>query len=557
MVTKDITDKWNYNFPYLERKFFITYLVPIIITIIYLILISAQWKITWDDSGITLAFSRNFAKYGNIIPSQYSDRVEGYSTFLWMIIHSIYFLIGLSEETVLFIAKLSSTLFIVINIFILFKILIKALDNQLNRFVLLLFYTFSMTTVEAGIDGMETALYGTLVLSAYSLYSYRDKKNGKGVLFIIVTSLTILIRHEAILFLIPLFLYGLYIDKFETLKKPYYYIWVVIFLTYQIWHFNYFGELLTNTMIAKNQPPYKPIFLNINQCLIFHWKPIEEFILRYYSIFILIIVGFLFNLLSKNKIITEFKNKLVLLYSTITFGFCFFIGDIWGDAHRLVYPGFPFLLIFLFKLIDNRISKLLNLIYKIVIIITLGLFINTTYELFTQRLVSCVNLRTVEKSGKSLTVLQTLLDIDKLCYAGPDMGGLLLFHGDNKRVVDIGLLCNSYLAKNGYGEFDCYIFEMERPHIIEAHDCWALVTNLYQSEKFFSFYYPVEVKCVGCSNMKFFIRRDLFFDLKEKYNLQYNETQNYTNKKIRNVNEYIINKYGGYYIVSSPSTVPK
>src|SRR5258708_1418353 len=44
------------------------------------------WELTWDDSAITLGFSRTFAYTGRIEPTPGSGIVEGYSTTLWMLL---------------------------------------------------------------------------------------------------------------------------------------------------------------------------------------------------------------------------------------------------------------------------------------------------------------------------------------------------------------------------------------------------------------------------------------------------------------------------------------
>ena len=48
------------------------------------------------------------------------------------------------------------------------------------------------------------------------------------------------------------------------------------------------------------------------------------------------------------------------------------------------------------------------------------------------------------------------------------MGALLLF-SNQLRIIDTALLCNKILAKNGYKIFNDYIFNIEKPDVIETH----------------------------------------------------------------------------------------
>jgi hypothetical protein len=99
--------------------------------------------------------------------------------------------------------------------------------------------------------------------------------------------------------------------------------------------------------------------------------------------------------------------------------------------------------------------------------------------------------------------------ISPVTFAGPDMGGLLLFHGDVMRVLDLGLLCDPVLARRGYEHIPEYIFTAERPHAIAVHDCWAQATQLYKMREFYEQYFPCLVDSGGPRRQYIFIRRDV------------------------------------------------
>src|SRR6202012_4699591 len=79
----------------------------------FLVQIAIAWHfqyLTWDDSAITLGFSRTFARTGKIEPTPGSGVVEGYSTTLWMLLMALAAKIASSPATLLVIAKVSTLL---------------------------------------------------------------------------------------------------------------------------------------------------------------------------------------------------------------------------------------------------------------------------------------------------------------------------------------------------------------------------------------------------------------------------------------------------------------
>jgi hypothetical protein len=94
-----------------------TALLLVLIFCLYLTITIWNWHYTWDDSAITLAFAHTFVETGDIKPTPLSDRVEGYSTFLWMLFMTIPFRLGLSIDTVFSLAKTLTTLLNLANSF--------------------------------------------------------------------------------------------------------------------------------------------------------------------------------------------------------------------------------------------------------------------------------------------------------------------------------------------------------------------------------------------------------------------------------------------------------
>ena len=82
---------------------------------------------------------------------------------------------------------------------------------------------------------------------------------------------------------------------------------------------------------------------------------------------------------------------------------------------------------------------------------------------------------TVDKDSHLATALEdvrTASSRSSLLYAGPDMGGVILF-GNHVRVIDTGLLLDPTLARTRYRGFAHYIFDERHPDVIESHLLWT------------------------------------------------------------------------------------
>jgi len=98
------------------------------------------------------------------------------------------------------------------------------------------------------------------------------------------------------------------------------------------------------------------------------------------------------------------------------------------------------------------------------------------------------------------------------------MGGLLLYHGEGKKIIDLALLCDKELAKNGYALLNQYVFEQEKPEIIEAHGQW--LAPLHASKAFTSSYTPVMV-LTNRNEQILYLRKDIVRELKTTHTMNY------------------------------------
>lgn len=496
----------------------------LLVLLFFLFLVLFYWEKTWDDSAITLAFSRNLVKYGDIIPSQFSDRVEGYSTFLWMMINALYFLAGMGEDMVITVAKVTSTILAIANILLFWRLAREKIKQPFYKYVLLVLYTINLQTVTSAVFGMETALYALLVMGSYLLFRVRSQSKIKYIGFIAVSSMLILIRHEGVLFLVPFLVEAIRTNPKQFWREPFIYSWGGVLLAYHTWHITFFGDLLTNPMIAKGQPPYRPELDSLIDLSSYYLYPFFRFTAIYP--FLILLIGIYLIRLRNHKEVRHFATDadFSLINGIALMGLFIMLitGRAWiSDADRLSYPALAFLFLTLGHYLDMFPLKQLMPPAKGLLVATLsiGFVINAaaTYRTFSVNKQFNLTVDRIRRDAQMVTLTQRALNKNRVTFAGPDMGGLLLFEGDGKRVVDLGLLCNRELAKQGYEIVDTYVLMQEKPEIIDIHDNW--IEYFARSDLFYKKYTPVRILSED-DEIFLFLRQDLILTLKEQWKIR-------------------------------------
>ncbi len=485
---------------------------------IFLCLIIRAWPTTWDDSGITLAFSKNLAIFSNFIPSPRSSRVEGYSSFLWMVSNAGFFKLGFNENSVLFVAKATSTLFAITNIILFWQIVRVTIKTYFYQVIAILLYSINSYTIASAVDGMETALYAFLVLISFLLWKKRTSNIGAYIGFVLASSLLILIRHEGALFLIPFGLALLIEKRWKILQDPIIYIWATVFFTYHIWHYLIFGELLTNPMLAKRHWPYHPGFQNISVIIVYYLTPIIDFAFRYIFFFFTIPIFFFQSKFThlqppklKNNSLIVFIALMAILVMCIT-------GANWGAAARLSYPGLSFIILVLMSFLDDHNRFAFNKLSLFTALIGLTMNLLIIFQTVTVFTPDIITLAGVERRASTFDEMQTILKQKIITIAAVDMGGLLLYHDKGKNIIDLGMLVDKELAKNGYSNLVEYLFEQNKPEMIEAHGMW--LDPLNKTREFSQMYTPIMV-LTNRNEQILYLRNDIVSELKTKYKMTF------------------------------------
>jgi hypothetical protein len=357
------------------------------------------------------------------------------------------------------------------------------------------------------------------VLVSYIMYKKRDQSRLVYIGFTFTSSLLILIRHEGALFLIPFVIETLREKPKSFYKELFLYFLVGVFLVYHVWHFAYFGELLTNPMIAKRQPPYVPDLSSSVWWVIYYLFPFFRAIAVYPILFALLGFNLIFFLRGQGRQ-KKPKDSLMLGIALTGMFIMLITGMSWNaDADRLSYPALAFLLLAIVQYLDEFPIKDVMQKSRIVFTVIFGavLIVNmaATFRTFTADQRFHITVSQVEKGARFETLVQEYLGLSRMTLASPDMGGLLLFYGDGKRIIDLGLLCNRELAQKGYQLVDSYVLTTEKPELIEIHDVWVIPFS--DSELFYENYTPAQI-VEGNERWFVFLRNDLIHKLEGQAN---------------------------------------
>jgi hypothetical protein len=469
------------------------------------------WAITWDDSAITLGFARTFALTGRIEPTPGSGIVEGYSTTLWMLLMAAAAKLLSSPSALLTLAKLSTLVLNLANILLIRRWLstwtTETFANLIAGFMgcTLMFYET--------INGMETPLILTLILVMLLLLPSRTHPGR--LAYIVTGSLLLLTRWEAAWLLVP-FLLAEYSPRNPRRILVPALCWASVFLLSNLIRWHYFGQFLPNTIIAKQNPPYS--LSSRRLMLVSHFmEPIH--LLASMKFFLVLLAAFLVYhyvvALQRTQPLQPLHNSWQLRFTVLFIIFSFVlitaIGPNWGPPFRSFYPAWPFLVaLLLLPVIPNLKPAALTGVTLALCLFTIGRTVARIQPLRSEKAPVYMPRITVDRVGVAapiLTNLQKLTHHSALTYAAPDMGAVMLFT-NNVHVIDLGLLCDPVLARQGFRAIQPYLLRQRQPDIIEVHEVFTETTNLSSYPEFLSDYRPVYIH-----GIRFFLRRSFLADL--------------------------------------------
>jgi hypothetical protein len=238
---------------------------------------------------------------------------------------------------------------------------------------------------------------------------------------------------------------------------------------------------------------------------------------------------------------------VVILVAVMAIIIMVITGSNWGAAARLGYPGLAFLLLLLFAKIDDAPFFAQNNLLKILTIIGFSLNAVAIYYSINSVTPDIITLAGVERRASTISTMQIVLHRPVVTFAGVDMGGLLLYHGDGKKIIDLGLLCDRELGKNGYAHLEEYLFQKMKPEIIEAHGFW--LEPLRNTRSFKTMYIPVMV-LTDRNEQILYLRKDILAELKSNYEMPYATAR----AGFKDIDQATLEQLGSFPVLNLKST---
>ncbi|HXC94287.1 MAG TPA: hypothetical protein VNU92_01245 [Edaphobacter sp.] len=514
------------------------------------------WPLVWDDAAITLGFSRTFALTGRIEPTPGSGIVEGYSTTLWMLLMALAAKLSSNPTTLLAIAKISSLLLNLANIVLIRRWFLTWTPETCANLIAgsvgcgLMFYET--------INGMETPLILTLILVMLLLQPSQSRV--ARICYLIAGSAFLLTRWEAAWLLIPFVL----VEKTTRRALVSSATWLSILILSNLIRWFYFGSLLPNTIVAKRGIPYSASLHDLEVVRHLH-EP--AYILASCKVLLLFLfTAFIYDrfVLRKHDSLLERFRKSLRKYWQLRFTVLFvlfslvlstIIGTNWGPEYRSFYSAWPFLFcLFLLPVVYSFRPRALPWITACVCLFALVRMSVRIDELHSKNAPLYMPEATVAKVAHTddlLMQVKSAAHRNTLLFAGPDMGGIILY-AYGIQVIDLGLLCDPVLARERYAAIDSYVLQQRQPDVIEVHQLWTTLTNFHNSPLFRSRYRPVYV-----DGKRLFLSRSLIADINPSHLIEksFDATGHSSDPEIARSNsdyravDFALNKDFGTYLI--------
>ena len=284
-----------------------------------------------DDEMITLRYVRNFLNHKGLTWNP-GEKVEGYTNFLHLVFSSL--IVRLTGDFLLAPRVVNFIFFGLMIFFALYLFNRKFTGTKERQLLLLLSFLLIVATYPGIIiwtyGGLETVMYTSVLFMAFSslLYLSTGVKNSiwSGVLF----TEAAMTRPDGIMFFALSVCYLFLISiKLKNWKPFIAFVltFLLLFGSYFLWRYLYYGQLLPNTFYAKTNFTEEKFSIGL------------RYVSRFAGSIILVIVAVIFLLWKNTVVIKTLSAKAILLLLSVCMYGAYII--VYGGDHML---GFRFLI---------------------------------------------------------------------------------------------------------------------------------------------------------------------------------------------------------------------
>jgi len=471
-------------------------LLSIIGGVIFLILflwgystIDSHWYEYRDDGVITLSVAKNLVDYGFWGVSPSGPIVEASSSPIQVFLYAItYALWDLKYSTYAYWQTIIST-FLLGAIYIRFfsdKVVFALIATTITAFSLTKFFNFFLWHG----SGMENAITHLLfLLTVYILYkAIEDKKiyySLAVILFFATISRLDSVYHIA--FILVLFSIYWFI-VYKELRALYFSLVVfLLWFSFQLWRYYYFGDLTPNTAYAQHISVFERILkiVSLDRETIRQSLSLAREIFLVQAGWLLLLVPALLYYAKRNYALI-FLLLTVLTITLTSYFNPFLFGPTRLDHNRSTTQ----MIVLVFLLITMLFYALESYKKKIILFVIFTPFTLWYYQhLGYAPKPLCCNTKSFDKTRVKVELLAKKHNIHRATISNPDLG-VFSWH-KNFNIVDFGRLGSPIMAHIGddHKLIKQYLLEYALPDIIELHDGYSCGYHfLLEDKKFLELY---------------------------------------------------------------------
>jgi arabinofuranosyltransferase len=299
-------------------------IIPFVFVLFFL---NQLWGFYHDDAYIVLKYVQNFLD-GNGLVWNIGERVEGYSTFLWVVLIGM---LGYCGIDLVIASRALGILFALATILLFFNS--KKVGYPWGALLLSTNSCFALWAL----GGLETIAFSFFVLLGCLFFLKKNQNLKNSFLVGVIFSLAAMTRPEGILFFALTGLFFFYNTKgffIVNIKRLTFYVlgFLALYLPYFVWRYSYYGYLFPCTFYVKGGT-------NIFK-LLFGTRYLGNFLMSY---------GFpLLTILFIKDKRNFFKQNLYLITLLCVFGgYVLFVGGDHMAGFRFFVPVLPLFYLFI------------------------------------------------------------------------------------------------------------------------------------------------------------------------------------------------------------------
>ncbi len=481
------------------------------------------WGETIDDAAISFAYAKHLVEGDGLVLSRGAEPVEAYSNFLWLLVMVPVIAVGLD---VIVSAKVIGLLLSLATLLLLARIpsQVEGRGTGWSDLLAPALTAVALPFALWAVSGMESALQAFLLVLVVAL-SIRELNDERALPWSSLAFFALAItRPEGIVFLIAAVAHRgllMLLGRRPGVRDVQWLAgFLVPFVIYHIWHYQYFGELVPNTYFAKaEQRSVTELFTYVTSSSDPGFDYVWSFVKSYWLLPILPLLAV--SLLGARQL-RAYSLPLLMLIAGVASAL--FVGGDWMEYHRFLAPLIPLLYLGVQEGVRNGLPYVRRLVgggdafrwqtYAggaiALAILALAASASATKAEAAHDRPFGAPYSIIRLHGESLQQLAQRLELERLVVLTPDIGAVAL--NTDISIIDLGGLGDAFIARHKFGPgLDDYVFGQRRPDVIAFHGVWVRTTGLADDPRFWINYSPIslELNDGGQLAAGTFVRSDL------------------------------------------------